>query len=65
MLVGTESARVYVNVGVDFDGRHADVAVLKNSAERTRDDALSHAADHPAGHQNVLHSRRDGAPRKR
>lgn len=50
MLVGRERPGVYVDVGIDFDGRHADVAMLEDGAERAGDDTLAHAADHTAGH---------------
>lgn len=55
MLVWRERPGVYINVRIDFDGRHADLAVLEDGAERAGDDTFAHAADHAAGHQNVLH----------
>jgi len=57
VLVGRERSSVNVNVGIDFDGRHVDVAMLEDGAERASDDTLAHATDHTAGYQNVLHSR--------
>lgn len=57
MLVGRECPGVYVDVRIDFDGRHTDVAVLEDGAERAGNDTLAHAADHTAGHKDVLHCR--------
>lgn len=65
MLVGRERPGVDVDVGIDFDGRHADVAVLEDGAERAGDDTLAHAANHAAGHQDVLHDCRLVARRAR
>lgn len=59
MLVGRERPGVDVNVGIDLYGRHANVTMLEDSAERAGDDALAHAADHTSGHQNVLHDLAD------
>lgn len=64
MLIGRERSGVDVDVGIDFDGRHADVAMLEDRAERAGDDTLADAADHTTGHQYVLHSRRLGPPRE-
>lgn len=57
MLVGRERPGVYVDVRIDFDRRHANITVLEDGAERAGDDTLAHAADHTAGHQDVLHCR--------
>lgn len=62
MLVGRERSGVDVDVGIDLDGRHADVAVLEDRAERAGDDALADAADHAPGYQNVLHCRGKNVP---
>lgn len=56
VLVWRERSSIDVDVGIDFDGRHADVTVLENRAERAGDDTFTDAADHTTGYQNVLHS---------
>lgn len=33
MFIWREGAGVYINVRIDFDGRHMNVAVFENSAE--------------------------------
>lgn len=55
MFVRRKGPGIDVDVGIDLDGRYTNVTVLEDGAERAGDDTLAHTADHPAGHQNVLH----------
>ena len=57
VFVWRESSGVDVDVGIDLDGGHLDVARLQDHAHGACDHALADAANHTTGDENVLHDR--------
>ena len=55
VLEWRERSRVYVDVRVDFDARHAQSARLEHGSNARRDHALSYAAYYSSRHQYILH----------
>ena len=55
VFVGRKSSGVDVDVGIDLDGGHLDVARLQDHAHRAGDNALANAADDATSDKDVLH----------
>ena len=54
VLIGAHGARVYINIRVQFLGRHLQAPGLQKPSERRCGDPLSQPGDHAAGNENVF-----------
>ncbi len=54
MLVRGKSARIDVDVRVQFLCRDGEPSTLQQTTDRSHRNALAHRTDHPAGNENVL-----------
>lgn len=55
MLIRWESARIYVDIGVDLDGGYVQTAWLQDCAHAACNDAFANTRDDPSSYQDVLH----------
>ena len=54
MLAGVHRAGVDVYVGIELDDHDAQTAALKQAADRSAGDALSHPRNYAAGYEDVF-----------